>query len=183
MKKEVLSVIIAMVLSITFLLLLTSLILSGLFIVDDIRAELTAILINVGIIGSLVWGFKPALQLVIFGKKPNLSNQQLKTHTIALSNDINFFVEERKRQDPSYTNMRHTSEWENYTRKIIDYSSETNSLFHIKFDQRIADLREEFELRKIFPVDGMFAELVKFPCNYFGIEEISQTLTNMAAKI
>jgi hypothetical protein len=183
MKREIASVIAAMVLAISFIIILSTLLLFKILILEDVRAEFTALIINFGIIGALVWGFKPALQLVIFGKKPKLSNQQLKGHTMELANDLNFFVLERKRQDPSYGNLTDTTKWEEYSKNIINYSSETNTFFHVKFDQRLADICEEFGLRRIVPDNKRFFELIKFPTNYFGLEDISQTLAHMAAKL
>jgi hypothetical protein len=90
LKKEILSIILAIFLSSLFLIVILVLVITKFFTLEAIIAEIAGILINVGIIGVLVWGFKPAIKLLIYGKQPRLSNLQLKTQAMQLSTDIGF---------------------------------------------------------------------------------------------
>jgi hypothetical protein len=177
MKREILSVLLAMILASTFITLLIILVITKIFILEDIRTEITGIIIGSGILGSLTWGFRPALKLLIFGKQPKLNNQQLKTQTIQLSNDLNFFVSERRQNEPAIDFKR----WKETTDNMIKYSVQSNVLYNLKFDQRLADVKEEYSIRKI--VDQEFEQFYKQPTNYIGIQIVSQRLATMAAKL
>jgi hypothetical protein len=58
---------------------------------------------------------------------------------------------------------------------------ESNSFYHIKFDQRLADIKEEFSTRRI--VDEEFEHFFENPTNYIGMELVSLRIAAMAAKL
>jgi hypothetical protein len=177
MKKEILSIIVAIFMASLFIVILAILVIINILVMEDIRAEITGLIVNVIIIGALVWGFKPALKMLFFGKQPKMSNQQLKTQSTQLTNDIGLFIGERRTNEPQIDFDR----WNETTDMMIKYSVQSVSLCHVKFDQRLADVWEEFLIRKIY--DEEFERYYTQPTNYIGMEIVGQRLATMAAKL
>lgn len=172
MKKEYLSVIGAILLSFMLLVSLWLRLVS----ITDVRAAFAGSLVA-GVVSVLLWGFMPAIlqKTRAYTRKYNLTDQQLKVQTIQLSNDIDFFVNERMQTEQ----LPNRDNWDESTRELIHHSQESLSLYHVRFNQRLADMHHEFELRKI--IDSEFDRYYANPTNYIGMREVSHRLAVMAA--
>jgi hypothetical protein len=120
---------------------------------------------------ATIWNF------VFPSPKFKLTNAQLREQAMQLSNDINFFVQDRMENEPQidYNN------WQDSVNKLTQYSQASVTLYFVKYNQRLADVRQEFILRKITDTD--FEQFYNLPTNYIGMQIVSQRLSIMIAQL
>lgn len=174
MRKEYLSIMVAILLLCMLLVFLWF----RLVAITDIKAAFAGSLVA-GVVSVLLWGFMPSILQITraYTRRYNLTNQQLKVQTIQLSNDIDFFVNERMQTEQ----LPNRDNWDESTQELFHHSQESLSLYHVRFNQRLADLHHEFELRKI--TDSEFELYYANPTNYLGMREVSHRLAIMAANL
>lgn len=107
----------------------------------------------------------------------DIDDDILKEQAIILADDMLFFVEDRKNNQPK-TDF---DDWETSTQNLIEYNQQTRTLFAVRFNQRLAEIKEEFSIRNI--IDEEFDQFYQQPTNYLIMEIVSLRLNAMAARL
>lgn len=122
-----------------------------------------------------------------FRPKPKWSDDELKKEVTSLIENVESFFYERKLNDPIFSRKRFDNEserkkeWENYVENSTKYSNETMSLYKIKFLERMAKIREEFNRRGI--LDEELDMFYQNPVNPLGVGEILRKFAEMSARV
>lgn len=110
-----------------------------------------------------------------------------------LANEISQFLSERKRYDPSHTphwynprwdswdEERRREEFQKYSQNIVDYLSQTMSLYQERFAGKVIHLIEE-AIRLDYH-DEELERFYKHPTNTIGLEIVANRLSALAERI
>ena len=114
---------------------------------------------------------------LLFPPISDIDDNTLKEQAKTLADDIYFFVQDRRDNEPEID----FDDWETSIQNLSEYDNETKALFRVRFNQRLADIKEEFSIRKI--TDEKFEMHYQFPTNYIVIEIIGLSLNAMASQL
>lgn len=140
------------------------------------------IIVFIGVVGGIAYLLNSTDQILDFakkhfgGKEPS-ENEQLIKNTEELATQIFEFHQDRGKNKPKDDPGNF---WESANRSSA-YMQESLSLYSIRFQSRVTDVREEYLKKGISNKDvDMY---YKDPVNYIGIRELASGLNELASKL
>ena len=134
----------------------------SLFFINQIHFATFASLITV--IAFMIFLFQ------YFFPKFHLTNEQLRTQALDLSDIIMDFVRDRQNNEPQIIN-NNDNNWNATTQEFIQYYNETINLYIQRYASRVNSCYSEFKKRKI--TDEELERLKGYPVNYIGIRMVA----------
>lgn len=105
---------------------------------------------------------------------PRMEVNALYSDAIEVSRQILDFVTDRQRNEPAID----FDNWDESTRKQMEYSTETNNQYTARFGGKTLALRDEF--RRHHLMDKELDRFVEHPTNYIGMRTVGMRLAALA---